>query len=96
MSTLVLNYLTRFAFLPIKANIFNLELRDIYGVLQNNRQTNATEPAYAQKTTSCSCCQWKGKVADIRKNYISFTAISEIELFCPRCNTYMGFVSGDK
>lgn len=94
MSTLVLHYLTRFSFLQLKGLFFNLDLSDLYTLRQSNKAPGP-DPVY-QQITSCSCCNWKGKIADSRRQYITFTVISEVELFCPRCNTYMGFVSGDK
>ena len=89
MTTLVTHYVTRFLFLQLKENVLNLDL--LYAT--RNANSPAPQPPAAQKAASCSCCNWKGKVADSRKNYITLAAISEVELFCPRCNTYMGFVN---
>jgi len=95
MSTIVLNYLTRFAFFQLKGNYFNLELKDLQEAAFGNRH-NISEPDVQQKAVGCSCCQWKGKVGESKKAHIQFSGITETELFCPRCNTYMGFVSGNK
>lgn len=94
MSTLVIHYFNRFTFLPLKGIFFNLELSDLYIIRQREPQAPVPESPF-QKMTTCSCCNWKGKAADSRKRHIALTAISEVELFCPRCNTYMGFVNGD-
>lgn len=96
MSSIVLNYLTRFAFFQSKGNLFNLELKDLQDALIGNRPPTYSEPDIQQQAIGCSCCQWKGRVGESRKAYITFSGFSETELFCPRCNTYMGFVSGSK
>ena len=96
MSSIVLNYLTRFAFFQLKGNLFNLELKDLYGAAAGSRPQPYSEPDISQNAISCGCCQWKGKVGESRKNHIAFSTFTETELFCPRCNTYMGFVNGSK
>jgi len=89
MTTLVTHYLTRFSLLQLKENVLNLDT--LYATRNTDRP--APQPPATQKPASCSCCNWKGKVAESRKNYIMLATISEVELFCPRCNTYMGFVN---
>lgn len=95
MSTLVLHYVTRFTFLPIKGIFFNLELKDLYSIRERTPQAPPPQSPF-QNITTCNCCTWKGKAADSRKRHIALTDISEIELFCPRCNTYMGFINGNE
>ncbi len=96
MSSIVLNYLTRFAFFQLKGNFFNLELKELQGTASGHRPPYNSEPDVQQKAIGCSCCHWKGRVGESQKNIISFSGFTETELFCPRCNTYMGFVSGNK
>ena len=96
MSSIVLNYLTRFAFFQLKGTFFNLELKDLQDAAFGNRQQHYNEPDIQQKSIGCTCCQWKGKVGESRQSYIQFSGFTETELFCPSCNTYMGFVAGNK
>lgn len=96
MSSIVINYLTRFAFFHSKGNLFNLELNELYNATMGSRPQNSSEPDVMQKAVSCSCCNWKGKACESRKSEIAFSTFTETELFCPRCNTYVGFVSGAK
>jgi hypothetical protein len=42
---------------------------------------------------TCSCCGWKGGQFKARKHYLVVEAIAELELFCPDCNQYLGFIS---
>ena len=42
---------------------------------------------------TCRCCQWKGSQSKARKHYLLVDTIAELELFCPSCNQYLGFVS---
>ncbi|MEO6070741.1 MAG: hypothetical protein ABIN57_05890 [Chitinophagaceae bacterium] len=62
----------------------------------NEAQQNA-QPALGasnfQSPTICKCCGWKGKLAQAQKNYFFHAAISELEFFCPKCSTYLGFIS---
>lgn len=96
MSSIVINYLTRFAFFQLKGGLFNLELKDLQEAAFGNRQQHYNEPDIQQKSIGCTCCQWKGKVGESRQSYIQFSGFTETELFCPSCNTYMGFVAGNK
>jgi hypothetical protein len=42
---------------------------------------------------TCSCCRWKGSEFKARKHYLIVEAIAEVELFCPSCNHYLGFIA---
>lgn len=42
---------------------------------------------------TCSCCGWNGGEQKARKHYLVVETIAEIELFCPACNQYLGFIS---
>jgi hypothetical protein len=44
-------------------------------------------------TLTCSCCGWKGSEMKADKHYLVAGAIAELELFCPDCNHYLGFIS---
>ena len=39
----------------------------------------------------CSKCDWKGKGSDIKQEDLFLT--DAIELFCPSCNGYLGFIN---
>jgi hypothetical protein len=49
--------------------------------------------AESSPARSCSCCGWKGTELKARKHYLVVAAIEEVELFCPSCNHYLGFLS---
>jgi hypothetical protein len=42
---------------------------------------------------TCGCCGWKGQEMKAKKHYLVVGKIAELELFCPKCNHYMGFLS---
>ena len=49
----------------------------------------------APKTSlvSCTCCGWKGEELKTRKHYLEVEGIAELELYCPKCNQYLCFIS---
>ena len=49
-----------------------------------------------ETSLTCSCCGWKGSQLKARKHYLVVEAIAEIELFCPKCNQYLGFIAEPK
>jgi DnaJ-class molecular chaperone len=40
---------------------------------------------------NCSKCDWQGKGTDVNQEELILT--HAIELYCPACNGYMGFIS---
>jgi hypothetical protein len=40
---------------------------------------------------SCPKCQWQGKGTEIQK--LELTLTQAIELFCPTCHGYLGFIN---
>ena len=56
----------------------------------------ASEAYFKQKSVSCTCCKWKGKVGEAQKQYVFLSEIAEIEMFCPKCATYIGFITDEK
>lgn len=42
---------------------------------------------------TCSCCGWQGSEMKARKHYLAVSNIAELELFCPTCNQYLGFLA---
>jgi hypothetical protein len=42
---------------------------------------------------TCTCCKWKGTEMKARKFYLEVENIAELELYCPKCNQYLGFTS---
>jgi hypothetical protein len=42
---------------------------------------------------TCTCCGWKGSELKARKHYLVVESIAELELFCPSCNQYLGFIA---
>lgn len=41
----------------------------------------------------CKCCNWKGKSTDARYKVLVLEHTAEVELFCPQCHSYAGFVN---
>jgi len=90
MAAIVLNYINRFTLLSMKDLV--------------TESMNKPQPAAAAKeapsamallhtVTTCKCCGWKGKFSAAQKNYFFHAPISELEFFCPKCSTYLGFIS---
>lgn len=46
----------------------------------------------AKHPIACSCCGWQGSEMKARKHYLTVSTIAELELFCPTCNQYLGFL----
>ena len=42
-------------------------------------------------TISCQKCDWKGSGTDMEQEELFLT--DAIELYCPSCNGYLGFIS---
>ena len=43
---------------------------------------------------SCPHCSWKGKGSEIEQEHLFLT--DAIELFCPQCKSYMGFINQEE
>ena len=41
----------------------------------------------------CTCCGWEGPDTKAKKHYLIVERIAEVELFCPKCKHYLGFIS---
>ncbi len=91
MSDVVLNYLHRLTFIYMKNHLSYLSYKEVMEPIPT-----AGQGLFMQKASGCKCCGWKGKVHETRKNYIFLNTISEIELFCPQCTTYLGFITDEK
>ena len=91
MAAIVLNYINRLTFFTMK---------DYVTDALNRQQPLAIEPKTTPSVmvqfhtlTTCKCCGWKGKYAQAQKNYFVHGPIAELEFFCPKCSTYLGFIS---
>lgn len=91
MSTIVLNYLT--SFLSMRDQLLNTMEKELNNVAQSKTGETEEENHYANAASNCRCCGWKGKFSQTQKNYFFLGNISEIESFCPKCHTYLGFIS---
>ncbi len=49
---------------------------------------------FAKQEMHCLKCNWKGKGSEIKQEDLFLT--DAIELFCPSCNGYFGFVSNSE
>jgi DnaJ-class molecular chaperone len=43
---------------------------------------------------TCPKCNWQGKGTDVKQEELILT--DAIELYCPTCNGYMGFISNSE
>jgi hypothetical protein len=41
----------------------------------------------------CTCCGWQGQDKKAKKHYLIVGKIAEVELYCPECKHYLGFIS---
>jgi hypothetical protein len=49
----------------------------------------------SDRKIECRHCHWQGLVSELQKgDYLSLTNITEV--FCPRCNKYLGFIQHDE
>ncbi len=42
----------------------------------------------------CKCCNWQGKSSETKQEFLFLPYATELELFCPKCNRYLCFISG--
>lgn len=49
---------------------------------------------FSNPEVHCSKCNWKGKGSEIKQEDLFLT--EAIELFCPLCNGYFGFVNSEE
>ena len=45
-----------------------------------------------ETVVACKCCGWKGKDAEAKSDVLYVENVTELELFCPQCNSYIGFL----
>lgn len=50
-----------------------------------------SDAIFSAADVTCSKCHWNGSGSDIQREDLFLT--DAIELYCPRCDGYMGFVS---
>lgn len=43
-------------------------------------------------TVACKCCGWKGKDSEAKSEVFYVESVTELELFCPQCSSYLGFI----
>ena len=92
MSTLILHSLNRFTFLFHKDFL-------LARPAQNFRAAQLSSPAvtaYASMDihpVNCKCCGWKGTDSQTKNEVLFLDCATELELFCPDCNSYVGFLN---
>lgn len=74
-------YYTLLPFVENKAVELPLDVSALQALLNQN------------STLTCTCCGWKGADRKTKKHYMFVAKIAEVELFCPKCNHYLGFIS---
>jgi len=80
-----------------------LNKRVFYNLLPNLEPKNIELPSLAplinlladtdKRHLTCTCCGWQGSEMKARKHYLVVDKIAELELFCPDCNQYLGFLA---
>ena len=95
MTHLAINPENRFAFFSVKENF----LEKLFGKQRDNAQKSThkviVEASAQHDIMTCKCCSWKGKSSETKKEFLFINKISELELFCPKCNSYLGFISDE-
>ena len=88
MFSLALSSIHQFPFEVVK------ELLHIYPVNQAaSHSQNGSKPKETEKSTTitCKCCHWQGKDTEAKTEVIFLEHTTELELYCPKCNSYIGF-----
>jgi hypothetical protein len=91
MAAVVLNYINRLSFFTMKEYVTDAVIKQLQAAAEQKAQP--IEMAHLQTVTTCKCCGWKGKYGQAQKNYFFHAPISELEFFCPKCSTYLGFIT---
>ena len=63
-------------------------------------QKDTTAPKSSSKSVkqnqetivACKCCGWKGKDSEAKSDVFYVENVTELELFCPQCSSYIGFL----
>ena len=89
MAAIVLNYINRLTLLNMKDIVTDALSKPVINITEQKEKVTET----LQTQTVCKCCGWKGKYGQAQKNYFFHAPISELEFFCPKCSTYLGFIT---
>jgi hypothetical protein len=92
MSAIALSYINRINFFGMKEEVTDI-VNGMNNIAQPALKSDASDADYMKSISGCKCCGWKGKFSQTQKKYLFFKTISEIESFCPKCDTYLGFIS---
>ena len=91
MPTAILSSFHRLPFYVLKDMLKN----KVSSYIHNQSLAYNSKPVAEEPFTyvHCKCCSWKGKSSDAKYKVLVEEHAAEIELFCPRCHSYAGFVT---
>lgn len=65
-------------------------------VTSSNAAAAKTDRKASRQSTdlsvACKCCGWKGKDSEAKSEVFYVESVTELELFCPQCSSYLGFI----
>ena len=91
MPLLVLHCLSLFTFPNVKNHLS--KVLPASGNTSCKSEHHKYDHVNKRNIIKCGCCAWKGKRTETKKKFIFLNRISEMELYCPKCNKYLGFLS---
>lgn len=86
MTSILLN-----AYLKIgPSDLINQFIHKVFKAATDTKMPDAptVEPADIKH---CKCCNWKGKSSETTKKHLLLSDDVELEMFCPKCQRYIGF-----
>ncbi len=95
MTHLAINTVNRYAFIQVRENVIGKIFKKQKESVLKSTHNLIVEKTAKNELLSCKCCSWKGKSAETKKEFLFTNLISELELFCPKCNSYVGFISDE-
>lgn len=57
----------------------------------NSQKDSKPKDTEKSTTITCKCCQWQGKDTEAKTEVFFLEHTTELELYCPKCNSYIGF-----
>lgn len=55
------------------------------------KRSHKKEEDNKAKVLTCKCCKWQGKDTEAKTEVFFLENTTELELYCPKCNSYLGF-----
>lgn len=93
MTPLLFNVLNELTLAMATDDLVNRVTEKINGL----RQQHVGHPLWQEaipndEPVQCTCCGWQGKKSETKKRYLFLEHATELELFCQKCSSYLGFL----